>query len=141
MGTNDDSFFNISLDDIADLQEFKPFPPGAYQVKVSLEKKIVNKHPSIEVGLTSIKVLELVDPSEEEVKPGTECNVLFMLDNEVGAGKFKKIITPLADYYETRDVQEIVRKAKNVECMVVVTQRTNSDTKKVYMDLVSIDVI
>lgn len=134
------NFFDISLDDIADLPEFKNFPPGAYQVAVSLEKKDINKHPAVVFNLKCIKVLELVDPDSEEIAEGTESNVSYMMDNEFGAGKFKAIVAPLAELCETRNVAEIIRKAKNVSALVVIGSRKAKETNKEYMELISLEV-
>ena len=135
------NFFDISLDDIADLPEFKNFPPVAYQVEVSLEKKDINKHPAVVFNLKCIKVLELVDPDSEEIAEGTESNVSYIMDNEFGAGKFKAIVAPLAELYETRNVAEIIRKAKNVSALVVIGSRKAKETNKEYMELISLEII
>lgn len=135
------NFFDISLDDIADLPEFKNFPPGAYQVEVSLERKDINKHPAVVFNLKCLKVLELVNPDDEEIAEGTESNVSYMMDNEFGAGKFKVIVAPLAELYETRNVAEIIRKSQKVQALAVIGSREAKEKNKVYMELISLELI
>lgn len=136
-----DNLLDISLDDIADLPEFTNFPPGAYTVKIKLEKKVVNNHPSVELEMTLVSTEELADPTETPLEPGAECSVLFMLDNEYGAGKFKKVIKPLAEHLNTTSVKEVLEESKGLECLVVTAIRKNKDKTQSYMDIVSLQVV
>ena len=136
-----DNLLDISLDDIADLPEFTNFPPGAHTVSIKLEKKVVNNHPCVELGMTLISTEELADPTSEPVAPGSESSVLFMLDNEFGAGKFKKIVKPLAESLMTTSVKEVIEHSKGMECLVVTSIRKNKEKTQSYMDIVSLQVV
>lgn len=136
-----DSLLDLQLDDIADLPEFKVFPPGAYTCTIEFTKKVINNHPSVELKLVVVEVQELTDPSSEVMIAGTESSVAFMMDNEFGAGKFKKVMAPLAEHFGTTSVLKIIDESKGLECLVVTTTRQSKDKKNTYLDIVSLQVI
>ena len=84
-----------TLDDLADLPEFKTFQPGAHKVTINWEEKVINEHPSVEMKMKLIETLELADASGTPDAPGTETSVAFMLDNEIGQGKLKEVLKPI----------------------------------------------
>ena len=139
---NIDSILDGTLDDLADLPEFKPFPVGTHKAVLTMEQKVINKHPAIEVKLKALETIELPSGSEAEpVSPGQEGTVLYMLDNELGQGKFKKLLKQLAETYGTdKTNREIMAEAQNAEVLVVTTLRSNKDKTKQYMDIDSIVV-
>lgn len=136
-----DALLDMNLDDIADLPEFKPFPAGAYHCKFNLESKVVNKHPSIEAKLKLVAVAEMSDPTQVPPNVDDETGVLFMMDNEFGAGKFKEVAKILAPALGTSNVKEIVAKSKNLDVMVVTKVRINKDTKQEYTDIVTLTML
>lgn len=139
---NIDSILDGTLDDLADLPEFKPFPAGTHKAVLTMEQKVVNKHPAIEVKLKALETIELPAGSEAEpVSVGQEGTVLYMLDNELGQGKFKKLLKQLAEHYgEGKTNREIMAESQNAEVLVVTTLRANKDKTKMYMDIDSIVV-
>ena len=139
--TNIDSLLDLSLDDIADLPEFKVFPIGAHQCTISFEKKQIGTHPVVEMKLVAIATVKLADPTETPLEAGTESSVAFMLDNEYGMGNMKKVMTPLAQYFGLSKVQEIIEASKGLEVLVVTKQRQNKEKTQTYLEIVSIQVI
>lgn len=139
---NIDNILDGTLDDLADLPEFKPFPVGTHKAVLTMEQKVVNKHPAIEVKLKALETIELPSGSEAEpVSPGQEGTVLYMLDNELGQGKFKKLLKQLAETYGTdKTNRQIMEEAQNAEVLVVTTLRSNKEKTKQYMDIDSIVV-
>ena len=139
---NIDSILDGTLDDLADLPEFKPFPVGTHKAVLTMEQKVVNKHPAIEVKLKALETIELPSGSEAEpVSPGQEGTVLYMLDNELGQGKFKKLLKQLAETYGTdKTNRQIMEESRNAEVLVVTTLRSNKEKTKQYMDIDSIVV-
>lgn len=139
---NIDSILDGTLDDLADLPEFKPFPAGTHKAVLTMEQKVVNKHPAIEVKLKALETIELPAGSEAEpVSVGQEGTVLYMLDNELGQGKFKKLLKQLAEHYgEGKTNRQIMEESQNAEVLVVTTLRPNKDKTKMYMDIDSIVV-
>jgi hypothetical protein len=133
-----------SLDDLADLPEFKPYPAGAHEVTISFAKKVVAKHPSVELNMKAIQTMELAEPAAEGNEPlqaGAETSVLFMLDNEIGQGKLKEVLKPLRDATGISDTNALLEAANGMTVVVVTKKRENQKEKGVfYTDIVSLSV-
>ena len=136
---NIDSILDGTLDDLADLPEFKPFPVGTHKAVLTMEQKVVNKHPAIEVKLKALETIELPSGSEAEpVSPGQEGTVLYMLDNELGQGKFKKLLKQLAETYGTdktnRQIMETInwRHAQQGQCNKDLPRKRQSHAIRIY---------
>jgi hypothetical protein len=131
-----------TLDDIDDLPEFKPFPPGSHAVKATLTIKEVNGKQAVELAMTAIATLELSNSAADEpLKEGDQTSVLFMLDNEFGQGKMKKILAPLGEALGTRATREIIEQTTDMEVAVLTKVRRNrNDPDQVYTDVVELVV-
>ena len=138
---NLDDLLDISLDDIADLPEFKVFPAGAHRCTMVLEKKQIGTHPAWELKLTALETVELADPAETPLEVGTESSVAFMMDNEFGAGNLKRVITPVAQHFGIGKMGELAEASKGTEVMAVTKQRTNKEKTATYLDVVSLQVL
>jgi len=137
-----DSLLDRTLDDLADLPEFKPFPAGAHRCRIAFESKVVNKHPSIEMKITAIETLELSDPTASEpIKADDTTGVLFMLDNEFGEGKLKEVMKVLATHFGTTGIRDTMIAANDAEVIMVTKIRVNKDTKVEYTDIVELTVV
>lgn len=135
-----DSLLDETLDDLADLPEFKPFPPGAHRAKARIELKTVNKHPSFELSLRLIEHVELADPAGETLEKGAETSTLFMRDNEIGQGKFKDLMKPLVEKVGTGNLKALIEFVNSQDEMLVVTKLRSdkNDKDKKYCDIVSL---
>ena len=139
---NIDNILDGTLDDLADLPEFKPYPAGTHRAVISFEQKVVNKHPSFEVKLKGIETVELPAGSDAEpISAGMEGTVLYMLDNEMGQGKFKQLLKMLAGDDASKTNRQIIEDANNAEVLVVTTLRPNKDKTKMYMDIDAIQMV
>lgn len=137
-----DSLLDVSLDDLADLPEFKVFPAGAHRCMLTLEKKVINKHPAVEAKLKYIENMEMSDPTSEVPEAGTESSVAYMLDNEFGQGNFKKLVVPLAQHLGVSRVPEVIEGTQGgIEVVVVTKTRQNKDKTQTYLDIVSLAVV
>lgn len=137
-----DNLLDANLDDLADLPEFKPFPNGAYRVTIEFECKEVNKHPSVELKLTCVETLELSDAAADvPVEAGTQCSVLYMLDNEYGQGTLKEVLKPLAIHLGVTKVTELMECAKGTEVLVVTKQRQSKDKTATYINVAKLEVL
>lgn len=133
-----DNLLDQTLDDIADLPEFKPYPAGAHRVLVSFSTKEVNKHPCIEADCKLVETLELANPTSDTAPtPGATASSLFMLDNEIGAGMFKEIATPLGALFGTGSLRDIVEQTSDIECIIT----TSQDKEGKYMNIKTLDVV
>jgi hypothetical protein len=132
-----------TLDDIADLPEFKPFPSGAFKVKLpkGFVAKKIGTHPAIEMKMELLEILELADPSDEAPKVGAEASIAFMMDNDTGAGFFKLAATPIAERLRTRNRKEVMEGAKEMECIVVLTKTHDKEKDRYYNNLKKLDVV
>lgn len=138
---NLDSLLDLSLDDLADLPEFKVFPAGAHRCTMELQSKDINGHPSVELKLRLVETVELANPTDEPAAAGTESSVAFMLDNEIGQGKFKEILKPIAQHYGVGKFGEVQEACKGAEVLVVTKTRQNKEKTQTYLDVVSIQVL
>lgn len=143
-----DNLLDCTLDDLADLPSFKPFPAGAHRVTLSLETDDISKRmkkPCVEANLTLIETVELADPNtpEGEVsKEGDTANTLFMLDNEFGQGALKAIAKPLGEALGCSSLREVVEQSKDVECLVITKiQVDKKDSDKKYLKISELQVI
>ena len=136
-----DSLLDGSLDDLDDLPTFKPFPNGAHLCTIGFERKIVNKHPCFEVKLTYIEAQELANKEEAPPEKGDEATVLYMMDNEVGQGKFKELMKVFAAHHGAMKLGELVAASQNNQVLAVTEQRDDKEKTKKYMDITNIRVV
>lgn len=145
-----DSLLDGTLDDLADLPEFKPFPPGAHRCTVSLELKEIGdkKNKAIEVALTAIETVETPAGSDEVVSPGQSDKVLYFLthDNpkvaEIGQGQFKEMMKSFAEHFGAKSNRELMADAKGAEVLVATSLRTDKNDKtKKYLKIDSLKVV
>jgi hypothetical protein len=139
------SLLDGTLDDIADLPSFKPWPTGAYKAVLTLTQKEISKHPAVEAKFKLIEILQLADASEvaeEDIpKVGDESSMAFMLDNEFGQGNFKKIMAASTEKFGTASNREHISNMQNAEVNVVLTVRPDkTDKEKFYQQLTEIAV-
>ena len=130
-----------TLDALADLPEFKPYPPGTYRVRVTLEQKVVNKHPGFELKMSCLEVIELANGSDTPPAEKAECTILYLLDNEIGQGQFKKLMQVAAAHFGAKPNRELIGDMQNAECLVVTKQRPNKEKTQMYTDLVEIQIV
>jgi hypothetical protein len=137
-----DDILDGTLDDLADLPEFKPFPNGVHSCTVSFERKKVNEHPCVEVKLKMQETVELADPEKDTApEKGSEASVLYMLDNEIGQGKFKELMGVFAAVNPEMKLGDLLKEHNNASVLVVTSQRGNKEKTKMYQDITSIQLI
>lgn len=135
------SILDGTLDDLADLPEFKPFPAGTHRVSIRWEQKVINKHPGFELKMKAIETMELANASDAPLEAGTETGVLFLLDNEIGQGNFKKMLSSLASHYGAKPNRALIEESQNAEVLVITKQRQNKDKTQTYTDVVEMQVV
>lgn len=142
MSSDLDALLDLTLDDIEDLPSFEPFTPGSYKVTVTLDTKEVNGHPSVEMELKLLEVVEVVDGTAKAPAVGDTSSILFMLDNEFGLGKLKAAVAPIAEALGVASIRDAVEACKDVECAVVLTARKDkNDASKVYQGIAEIYIL
>lgn len=141
MGIN--ALLDSTLDDLEDLPEFKPFPPGAHRARASLALKEVSGAQCVELSLKGLETMELAEPTKDvPIKEGDTASVLFMLNNEFGRGAFKAIAKPLAAALGINTTRELIDAAKEVEVVVVTTSKKDkNDPDRVFMKIKELQVV
>ena len=129
-----------TLDDLADMPEFKPFPPGAHKVIINVTQKVINKHPAFEVSMKAVETIELANAADTPLTKDAETSVAYMMDNELGQGKFKRILSAVAAHFGQKSNRELIAEMSNLECLVITTQRQNKEKTQSYTDIVEISV-
>ena len=133
---NIDSLLDGTLDDLADMPEFKPFPAGLHAITATLEYKVVNKHPCYELQMIAEETIELASADDVPLTKGATTSMLFMLDNEIGQGQFKKVLQAVATKFGAASNRALIEHVKNLSCKVVTKQRANKEKTQMYTDLV-----
>jgi hypothetical protein len=136
-----DSLLDATLDDLADLPEFLPFPPGLHTCVLNFTTKKVNTKTVVDIKLTAVETVELADPSATPLTRGATCNVSYFIDNVYAQGALKKIAQSLqAHFTDAKSLSAIMREAEGCTCNVVTKQRPNKDKSQVYTDIVELQV-
>jgi len=148
-----DTLLDGTLDDLADVPEFKPFPVGTHKCSIKWEIKEVNKNKTPIMHIKAIETVELSEPESETnqpVKNGDTTNVMYSFKkkdgepNELGQGQFKEIMKSLAAHYGAKSNRELMDESTGAEVLITTKVRTNSQDKndiKRYTDVVAMQVI
>ncbi len=131
-----DDLLDGTLDDLADVPEFKPFNIGAHRVKINWKLTVVSEIPSIELGMTMIEHVELTNPEDKANEPGAKTAILFMLKkkaeggklvrNELAEGQWKEILASLREGMKIAPEvsnREVMTQTEGMEVMAVTTVR------------------
>lgn len=140
-----DSLLDSTLDDLADLPEFKIFPAGAYTGTIEMTAKKMGDNTGVELKFTLVEVNELTDPTQEAPVVGATTSVGFLLNNEYGQGALKNVFTSLKSGLNidtpitNRDLMEV---AKGAMCLCVFgTRADKADATRVYQQLKNLTVL
>lgn len=152
-----DDLLDGTLDDLADIPEFKPFAAGAHKLKLNFDaSKKINDMPAIEVKLTMVESVELTDPTQVPPAPGDTTNVVYILKkkddkgnvvrNELAEGQFKKLMSELSPAFPDAggSPRKIMEAADGYEVLALTGTRENKkDPKnvKVYTSLESVQIL
>lgn len=145
-----EDLMDASIDDLKDLPGFEVPPKGHYKLMVSLERKKVNDHDSIEAKLTVLETLELASTNDAKVEDGTKFGQLFMMDNEWGQGGFKGFAVPIAAGLglEKPKISQVIAAIQNVTIAATIGHRYHKEDKqkpvgerRTYADLKNVTVL
>lgn len=140
-----DNLLDATLDDIKDLPTFSPFPRGAHRVLATFGQKDINGKGAITLDFKMVETVEYANPQDAETSPtkeGDTSNTMFMLDNEYGAGNFKRCAAPFVEHVGEAGLRAIVEGVQDVECMIITGLRQDKNDKdKYYLDVKEISVL
>jgi len=134
-----------TLDDLSDLPEFKPYPAGTHAVVLTImdltaKDKRVNGHPGFEFKMKAIETLELADSNETPLVAGAETSCLYLLDNPIGQGSFKKVLQSAAEHFGAKSNRDLLADLNGATVAVVTRQRQNKQKTQTYTDIVEMKV-
>jgi len=140
-----DAMLDGTLDDLADLPEFKPYPVGTHAVILTIVDKTapkdrVNNHPGFEVKMKAVETLELANSDDTPLIAGAETSVLYLLDNPIGQGSFKKLLASAAEHFGAKSNRELIADLQGATVAVVTRQRQNKEKTQTYTDIVEMKV-
>jgi hypothetical protein len=136
------ALLDATLDDIADLPEFKNYPIGAHKVLATFTTKQIAGKDAIELSFKYQECMGLADENDAAPAAGDTCSTMFMLDNEFGQGNFKKCAKPFAEALGFRTLRDIIEGVKDVECVILTGLRADkNDKEKLYMQVKEIQVV
>lgn len=141
-----DSLLDRNLDDIEDLPEFKTFLPGAHKVKITWERKDIEKTvdsqkkkvPHMQLNCEYIELLEHADSKDDEKasKAGDKCNTAYDLTNEFAMGALKKATKTLGDHLGIQSLKEIIKATNGFEVVLVCKNRKDkNDATRFYLQV------
>lgn len=139
------SILDGTLDDLKDLPEFKPFPAGTHIVTLKIvdktaKKDMVNNHPGFEIKMKHVETLELAKEGDVAPEAGAETSVLYLLDNEIGQGSFKKLLASAAAHFGPKTNRELIADLNGATVAVVTRTRQNKEKTQTYTDIVEMKV-
>lgn len=131
-----------TLDDLADLPEWKPFPAGVHRVILGFkESKSSAGNPIVSATLRHMETLELKNPTDEPPKRGDETSVMYTLNQEIGQGKFKVLMKEIVKGLNKdpkTSLRKLIQECQSVDCVVVTQIRENKDKTQKFTDIVEI---
>lgn len=145
-----DSLLDGTLDDLADMPEFKALPAGSHRATIKWEMKEVNEQTCPDLAIVVIETVELADATATPAATGDKTNVLFMFKkkdgaaNEIGQGQFKAIMKSLAETYGSKSPRLLMEESNGAEVLITTKIRTDKRDKndlKYYTDIVALAVL
>lgn len=144
----DFDILDSTVDELADLKEFLPFPAGTYICLYEAELKAIQNKPAVISKFKLREVVELANAQHTEPAADATTDVAFILKNndggvnEVAQGKLKLVVTALKETFGGDTVRETLQNAKGAEVKVTFKVRTDrNDKDKHYNDIVALEVV
>lgn len=138
---NIDDLLNGTLDNLADLPEFRPFPAGTYKVNLTFDFDKTKAHV-LYARLTMLELIEQADPQEQPLEPGAKDSVRYDLTNEYAQGNVKKLLAVVAGHFGAASLKDLIAQVKDLECFVVTKQiKSKKDAGKVYTDIAQMEIV
>jgi hypothetical protein len=150
-----DALLDGTLDDLADIPEFRNYPIGAHKVKLDwdLAKTLGGVYNTkevessglkkfVEMQMVAIETVELpAGSTDTPLKGGEKAQMLFDLKNEFAQGKFKKVMAALAQHYGSKSNRELLADSKGAEVVVVIKHREDKKSGKTYIEIDNVMVV
>jgi hypothetical protein len=139
-----DALLDGTLDDLADIPEFRVYPVGAHKILMSWNlaytiPNVFNEKGKESSGLKRFialegKAIETVElpagSTDTPLEAGVEFRQLFDLTNEYAQGSFKSIMKSLADHYGAKSNRELIADSQNAEVVISIKHRKDKTKKQ-----------
>lgn len=144
---NMDALLDGTIDDLADMPEFKPFNPGIHRCTVKMYQQKINDLPAISVDL---KVIETVETATgvEPMLAGAETTCSYFMrypSNPIvaglGQGKFKELLAAAAVKFGAKSNRELMEDINGAEFLVVTGLRDNKKKTQKFTDILEWSVV
>ncbi len=127
-----------SLDNLADLEKFEPFPGGSHSVALAFKEEALNGLPAVRMEMTMVETLELANSTDVMPEPGKKVGILYMLKykdkqtneivpNKVGQGQLKEILNVLKETFGGSNPREIMAASEGANVAVTLKVRASKD--------------
>ncbi|MNM82806.1 hypothetical protein D3C81_948480 [compost metagenome] len=127
-----------SLDNLADLEKFEPFPAGSHQVSLGFLTEENNGLPVVKMNMTMVESLELANSTDVPPEPGKKVGMSYFLKykdkqtqeivpNKVGQGQLKEILAVLAATFGGASPREIMANSEGANVAVTLKVRASKD--------------
>lgn len=133
-----DSLLDATVEQLADMPEFKPFPTGTHLCELTMEQRTKDpKKFAVSWKLTAIETIELKDAEKDQpVKPGDTCSGLFSFFkddgsvNELAQGQFKEMMRPLTAHFKTESNRQTLSALADAGSITVAVTMSQREGKK-----------
>lgn len=151
-----DALLDGTLDDLADIPEFRLYPVGAHKVKMGWKLGVTipnafNKKGDESSGLkkfvqfhcAALETVELPSGSTETpLEPGSTYQENFDLTNEWAQGAFKNIMKALAQHYGPKSNRELMAESEGAEVVITIKHtKPKKEDDKVYAKIDNLMVV
>lgn len=136
-----DQLLEGSIDDLADIPEFKPYPVGVHIVKPKLEwkaPKSKDKSGGFMLMMEAIETRELLTPDvDKPLEKSAKAGEYYNLGNEYGQGGLKLWLRAAAAKWGGLKNGELIKKINEGSQAVVMTiQRADKENKQIVRTVV-----
>ena len=146
VNTNPDfDLLDGSVDELADLKGFEPFPEGSYKLSINWNQKEINDCPAVILKLTCVEVLELSDKTKEAPEVGKSVDIAYiykrkdkndpkkLVRNEVAEGQLKEVLQVLQPVFTAANNRELMAASEGAEIAATLKVRADkNDPDKKY---------
>lgn len=138
-----DALLDGTLDDLADIPEFRQYPVGAHKILMTWNLEytipnVFNEKDKESSGLKRFvalegKALETVElpagSTDTPLEAGTAFRQTFDLTNEYAQGAFKAIMKSLAQHYGAKSNRELIQESQGAEVVIAIKHRKDKKKK------------
>lgn len=151
-----DALLDGTLDDLADIPEFRQYPVGAHKVKMSwiLNHTIPNAFNKkgdessglkkfVQLKCVAIETVEMpAGSTDAPLEPGAPFQQNFDLTNEWAQGAFKVIMTSLSQHYGAKSNRDLIKDSEGAEVVITIKHRKDkNDKEKFYAQIDNLMVV